>query len=225
MEEFQKIVNNFKGNEVSEYGSLSIETKAMISIVVLTTLGTIKEIKEEVKTALKAGVTAEYLSEAAIQCTPYAGYSKVKEALEVLYAALNENGIELPLKNQSCTTPENRFEKGLAVQQNIFGEELINKMRAVAPEELKHIQDYLSAYCFGDFYTRGTVNLKTRELLTFCCLATLGGCESQLKSHIAGNLNVGNDRTTLLSAITWCIPYIGFPRTLNTINCINEIAK
>jgi 4-carboxymuconolactone decarboxylase len=96
-------------------------------------------------------------------------------------------------------------------------------MRAAAPEELKHIQDYLSAYCFGDFYTRGTVDLKTRELLTFCCLATLGGCESQLKSHIAGNLNVGNGRDILLSAITWCVPYIGFPRTLNTISCINEI--
>ncbi|WP_242941019.1 carboxymuconolactone decarboxylase family protein [[Clostridium] fimetarium] len=69
------------------------------------------------------------------------------------------------------------------------------------------------------------MNLKTRELLTFCCISTLGGCESQLKSHIVGNLNVGNDRDTLLSAITWCIPYIGFPRTLNAVNCINEIAK
>ena len=225
MEEFQKIINNFKVDEVSQYGSLDIETKAMISIVVITTLGTIKEIKQEVETALKAGVSPEYLSEAAIQCTPYVGYPKAKESLEALYAALSENGIELPLKNQSGTTTKNRFEKGLTVQKRIFGEELINTMRAAAPEELRHIQEYLSAYCFGDFYTRKTINLKTRELLTFCCISTLGGCESQLKSHIVGNLNVGNDRDTLLSAITWCIPYIGFPRTLNAVNCINEIAK
>lgn len=225
LEEFENIIYNFKVNEVSKYGNLKLEIKAMISVAVLTTLGTIKEIPKEVKTALKEGVLPECLSEAVIHCTPYVGYSKVMESLEVLYAALKDNGVELPLKNQSGTTMKNRFEKGLAAQQSIFGEENINKMRAVAPEELKHIQDYLSAYCFGDFYTRGTVNLKTRELLTFCCLATLGGCESQLKAHIAGNLNVGNDRQTLLSAITWCIPYIGFPRTLNAINYINEIAK
>lgn len=225
MEEFQEIIRNFKENEVSKYGFLNTETKAMISVVALTTLGTVNEIKEEVETALKAGVSAEYLSEAAIQCTPYVGYSKVKEALKVLYTTLKENGFELPLNNQSGTTLENRFERGLLAQQSIFGEDMINKMREAAPEELKHIQDYLSAYCFGDFYTRRTVVLKTRELLTFCCLATLGGCEPQLKSHIVGNLNVGNDRKTLLSAITWCIPYIGFPRTLNTINCINEMIK
>ena len=226
MEEFPQIISNFK-NEVSQYASLSIETKSMISIVALTTLGTLKELKGEAEAAIKSGVSAEYLSEAAIQCTPYVGYAKVKEALEVIYATLKEIGVELPLKDQSNTTPDNRFEKGLAAQQRIFGEDLINKMRAGAPKELKHIQDYLSAYCFGDFYTRGTVDLKTRELLTFCCLAALGGCEPQLKSHIVGNLNMGNDRDILLEAITWCVPYIGFPKTLNAINYINEstIAK
>ncbi|RDU24155.1 carboxymuconolactone decarboxylase family protein [Anaerosacchariphilus polymeriproducens] len=225
MEEFQKIINNFKENEVSKYGSLNREIKAMISIVVLTTLGTVKEIKKEVKTSLEAGVLPELLSESAIQCTPYVGYSKVEEALEVIYVTLKENGVELPLKKQSKTVGEKRFIKGLSVQQSIFGKDRIKNMRISEPDDLMHIKDYLSAYCFGDFYTRGIVALNVRELLTFCCLATLGGCEPQLKAHIAGNLNVGNRRDELLSAITWCIPYIGFPRTLNTINCINEIAE
>ena len=72
---------------------------------------------------------------------------------------------------------------------------------------------------------RTAIDLATRELLTFCILCALGGCEPQLKAHIGGNLQVGNNRQTLLSAVTWCLPYIGFPRTLNAINCINEIAK
>lgn len=223
MEEFQRIIETFKDNEVSKYVALDSETKVMISIAVLTTLGTTTEMKEEVITALNENVSADSLSEAAIQCTPYVGYSRVKEALEVLYTVFKEKGINLSLRDQTRTTPANRLEKGLEVQQSIFGADLINKMRESAPEDLKHIQYYLSAYCFGDFYTRGKVDLKIRELLTFCCLATLGGCEPQLRSHIVGNLNVGNDRNTLLLAITWCTPYIGFPRTLNTINCINKI--
>jgi 4-carboxymuconolactone decarboxylase len=77
--------------------------------------------------------------------------------------------------------------------------------------------------CFGDFYTRSGLDLKTRELLTFCIISALGGCENQLRAHVQGNLNVGNDKELLLNTITQCMPYIGFPRTLNAINCINEV--
>jgi 4-carboxymuconolactone decarboxylase len=96
-------------------------------------------------------------------------------------------------------------------------------MREAAPENQKHLQDYLSSFCFGDFYTREGLDLKTRELLTLCIISTLGGCESQVKSHVLGNKNAGNEKETLITAITHCLPYMGFPRTLNAIACINEI--
>ncbi len=117
------------------------------------------------------------------------------------------------------------MEKGLAVQQKIFGEENINAMRSAAPEELKHIQDYLSAWCFGDFYTRGTLDLKMRELITFCAICCLGGCEPQAKAHAKANISVGNTREMLIAAMTQCLPLIGFPRTLNAISCIDGVTK
>ena len=95
-------------------------------------------------------------------------------------------------------------------------------MRAAAPESQKHMQDYLSANCFGDYVSRGGLDAKVRELLTFLMLLTLGGCESQLRSHIQGNLNVGNDKRTLLAVVTQLLPYAGYPRTLNAIACLNE---
>ena len=78
--------------------------------------------------------------------------------------------------------------------------------------------------CFGDFVTRGGLDTGTRELLTFSMLLTLGGCEPQLKGHIRGNLNVGNDKRTLLTVITQLLPYVGYPRSLNAIACLNEVA-
>ncbi|NBH85103.1 carboxymuconolactone decarboxylase family protein [bacterium C-53] len=137
--------------------------------------------------------------------------------------AFQSAGIVYPLEKQAKVTEENRFAKGLAVQQEIFGEDNIKAMRRVAPQELKHIQDYLSAYCFGDFYTRGTLDLKMRELVTFCAICCLGGCEPQAKAHAGANLSVGNTREMLVEAITQCLPFIGFPRTLNAISCINEV--
>ncbi|MFC7686693.1 carboxymuconolactone decarboxylase family protein [Ureibacillus sp. GCM10028918] len=97
------------------------------------------------------------------------------------------------------------------------------KMRENAPPNQKHIQDYLSAFSFGDFYTRGGLDLKTRELLTLCIISALGGAQSQVKAHVQGIVNVGNDKKLLITALTHCLPYMGFPRTLNALACVNEI--
>ena len=92
-----------------------------------------------------------------------------------------------------------------------------------APEDQRHIQEYLSANCFGDYYTRTGLDVPTRELLTFAMLLSLGGAEPQLRGHIQGNLNVGNDKATLLSVVTQLIPYVGYPRALSAISCLNEV--
>jgi 4-carboxymuconolactone decarboxylase len=99
---------------------------------------------------------------------------------------------------------------------------MIDKMYKDSPANQLHIQKYLSANCFGDYLTRKGLDIKTRELLTFSMILSLGGCEPQLKGHIQGNLNVGNDKEVLLSTVTQLLPYVGYPRTLNAIRCINE---
>lgn len=48
--------------------------------------------------------------------------------------------------------------------------------------------------CFGDYYTRTGLSYAQREMITFCFLAAQGGCETQLTSHAAGNMKVGNDK-------------------------------
>jgi alkylhydroperoxidase/carboxymuconolactone decarboxylase family protein YurZ len=97
-------------------------------------------------------------------------------------------------------------------------------MYASAADDELHFQQFLSANCFGDYYTRGGIDVRTRELLTFAMLAALGGCDPQVKGHVAANLNVGNGRQLLISVTTALLPFIGYPRTLNALAAINEIA-
>lgn len=80
----------------------------------------------------------------------------------------------------------------------------------------------LTESCFGDFYTRQGLDLKTRKLMVFCALASLGGTERQMASHAVGNLKAGNSRETLISAMIQCYPYVGFPRVSNAIAIIKE---
>lgn len=218
--EFQKIAQGFLCGDVTEHGSLSAPQKALIRLVALTACQTWKPLARYTLSALDVGATPEQIKETLYQCAPYIGLEKVQCALDEVNRAFQSAGITYSLAEQSTVSEETRFEKGLAVQQEIFGTETINTMRANAPAELKHIQDYLSAYCFGDFYTRGTLDLKMRELITFCAICCLGGCEPQAKAHANANLSVGNTRQTLIDALTQCLPFIGFPRTLNALACI-----
>lgn len=49
-----------------------------------------------------------------------------------------------------------------------------------------------------------------------------GGCEPQLTAHAKGNMNIGNDGAFLTRVVAQCLPYIGYPRSLNAIACIQK---
>ena len=95
-------------------------------------------------------------------------------------------------------------------------------MKDLPGEFAEAIPRILTELCFGDLYTRGGLDIKTREITIFCALAALGGTERQMASHAVGNLKVGNSKERLLSAMVHCFPYMGFPRVSNAINVIKE---
>ncbi len=181
-----------------------------------------KFLKRAVEGSLALNVKPIEIREALYHVAPYIGFPKVFEALDVANEVFKDKGIKLPLENQGTTTDSDRFEKGLAFQVNAYGER-INKMRASTPDYQKHLQDNLSAFCFGDTYTRGTLNYKTREMLTMAVIGTLGTAEAQYKSHVIGTLDAGATSEEVIGVITTMNPYIGFPRTLNALRIANEV--
>ncbi|MEE0777047.1 MAG: carboxymuconolactone decarboxylase family protein [Bacillota bacterium] len=216
-EELKSIEERFVYGDVYHLGSLEDTTRSLITLAVLTAIEGVEQISSATEAALNSGCAPAEIKEAIYQCAPYVGFPKVWKALAEVKKSLPED-----IPPGGAVSEETRFEQGLKVQTEIFGD-VIMKNCHNAPKNQKHIQDYLSAFCFGDFYTRNGLSLKTRELLTFCIISALGGCENQVRAHAQGNKNVGNDKDTLICAITQCLPLIGFPRTLNALGCINEI--
>ena len=207
----------------SRLGALSTVKKHLVTIAALTALRAVGNVREKTEAALADGVSPVQIREAVYQCAPYAGFPATEDAMREVDAAFSARGIALPLEHQATVTEENRFEKGLYVQKGIFGD-VIDAMHASAPEGQKAIMvDHLSAFCFGDIYTRRGLDLKTRELLTFSIISALGGCEAQVKSHVQGNANVGNAKQELIDALEVCLPLMGFPRTLNALSCVNAV--
>jgi len=221
--EFIELFDNWAFDEVIRQSKL--DTKTRVRSILASTIASqaLGEYKVMVGAALNVGLTPVEIKEILYQAVPYVGMAKVFDFLHATNEVLQDNGVSLPLEGQSTTTPETRFEKGLAVQKAIFGE-MIGKMLQQSPKDQMHIQDFLAANCFGDYYTRNGLDLRTRELLTFAMLISLGGCEPQVKGHVTGNLKAGNDRTRLIDVVTQLLPYIGYPRTLNALRVIDEVA-
>ena len=216
--------DNFAFDEVLSHSHLDVRTRLMVQLAAIVACQALTEYRVLLGAALNVGVTPIEVKEIAYQAVPYIGIAKVIDFIHATNEVLTERGVALPLPPQSTTTPRNRMEKGLAVQKQIVGSDVVEKLYANSPKDQIHIQHFLSANCFGDHYTRTGIDIPTRELLTLSMLVSLGGCEPQVRGHVAANLNVGNDRARLIDVITQLLPFIGYPRTLNALRAIDEVA-
>ena len=222
--ELAEVFGNFAFDEVLQYSRLDTRTRLMVQLAALIGCQGLSEYRVMLGAALTAGVTPVEVREIVYQAVPYAGMGKVFDFIHATNDVLAERGIQLPLPPQATTAPATRAGRGRAVQEQIAGADRVARMYAAATADDLHFQRFLSGNCFGDYLTRTGIAVPERELLTFAFLAALGGCDAQVKGHVAANLNVGNTRSTLLDVLTVLVPFIGYPRTLNALAAVNEVA-
>ncbi len=219
--EFMERFEHFALDEVVNEEGQQFDDVTRYTAILATLMGCqgLDAFKEILPKALDSGITPVAVKEIIYQATDYLGYGRMLPFLTAANEIMTERGIELPLKGQATTTFDDRLEKGIDAQAEIFGDHMREAWKA------GHINRWLAANCFGDYYTRTGLDLAQRELITFCFLSAQGGCEPQLIAHAKGNMNMGNDKDFLIKVVSQCLPYIGYPRSLNAINCINKAAE
>jgi len=117
---------------------------------------------------------------------------------------------------------KDRRERGEELMRLVDGDKVTdNLLRAydgVAPDFAR----YLTEFAFGEIYARDG-DLKQRELVAIASLATMGGCDAQLETHVHGALNVGLSRAEIVEAVMTLIPYVGFPKSLNAMAVVKRV--
>ena len=219
--EFAERVEHFAFDEVVNEPEQQLDEVTRHMAILATLLGCqgTEAFRRELPQALDAGVTPVMAKEIVYQAVDYLGMGRVLPFLDITNEVLTARGVTLPLEGQATTTMENRMEKGAQAQADIFGPQMLEAWKT------GHINRWLAANCFGDYYTRTGLTLAQREMITFCFLAAQGGCEPQLTGHAKGNMNMGNDRDFLIRVVSQCLPYIGYPRSLNAVACVNKAAE
>ena len=219
--EFMEIFEQFAFNEVVHEEGQELDDQTRYMAILATLIGCQGEeaFRMILPNALDAGLTSVMVKEVIYQSVDYVGFGRMLPFLEITNEVLLEKGIPLPVEKRATTNSENRLEKGAQAQADIFGEQMKEAWKA------GHMNRWLAANCFGDYYTREGLDLAQREMITFCFLMAQGGCEPQLTAHAKGNMNLGNDKEFLMRVVSQCLPYIGYPRSLNAISCVNKAAE
>jgi 4-carboxymuconolactone decarboxylase len=110
---------------------------------------------------------------------------------------------------------DERYRRGISVLRALSGEsieQVTNKVAEIAPDFARMTIEFP----FGDLYSRGILDLKTRETAAISALAALGRIP-QLRVHVTAALNLGMTRAEIVELLMQVSIYAGFPPALNAL--------
>lgn len=221
--ELMEILRQFIFGDVFGTGVLDDQTRELITITVLSCLQTLSQLKSHTAAALRVGVSATQIREAIYQLAPFIGFPRTLTAVTTTNEVFQDQGIELPLPDQGTVADDDRYSRGLAEQEPLYGTEIRDDLADLPEPFNEALPRFLTEFCFGDFYTRGGLSLAHRELLLLCALATIGDTSVQLGPHGRACLHVGNSKTEVVAALVHCFPYIGFPRAVAAVRAVKNL--
>ncbi|SOD80072.1 carboxymuconolactone decarboxylase family protein [Spirosoma fluviale] len=167
---------------------LSASQQAIVTVSAFMAQGNIPQLTKALNTGLDAGLTISEIKEILVQLYAYAGFPRSLNALQAFSDVLKERkqrGINDPVGKEPSLLPAdtNRRQFGTDNQTKLIGMPIKGGLFEFAPA----IDQFLKEHLFGDIFGRDNLDWKTRELATISALASLGGVDSQLRSH----LNIG----------------------------------
>ncbi len=175
--------------------SLNAKQRAIIRISAVAAKGDLSKLKAELNAALETGLTVNQIKEAIVHLYAYAGFPRSLRGLQTFMSVLDERkakGIKDPAGPEASPVADQRskYERGKAILEQLTG---VPESRpktgyaAFAPE----IEVFLKEHVFADIFERDILSYAERELVTVSVLASIGGVEPMLRSHLNICLNVG----------------------------------
>ena len=115
-----------------------------------------------------------------------------------------------------------RYERGERIMREIDGDKVTDNLIARYDDVAPDFSRYLVEFAFGEIYAREG-DTKHREIVAIASLATMGGCDAQLETHVHAAFNVGLTESEIVETVMTLIPYIGFPKTLNAMTIVKRV--
>lgn len=174
---------------------LNTNQKNLVTIAALTAKGDLVNLKTALNNGLDTGLTINQVKEAMVHLYAYCGFPRSLRGLQTLMEVIDERkakGINDVWGATASPINDNRskYERGKAVLAKLTGVSQDGPKTgyaAFAPE----IEIFLKEHLFADIFERDVLTYVERELVTISVLASIGGVEPMLKSHLSICLNIG----------------------------------
>ena len=230
--------------------ALDTRTRLLVLTGQYTMARSPKPLEETIVAALDAKVPAREVLEIILQCTVYGGHTVVDPAIEIFHRIAQQRGIMDELRDTQLPLDGNDRKRSYEEEKKTWhpddladprAEDLIKRHGwlavgrglALRPRHHLNILSWLDTmdpefcdlwvkFCYGNMYSRGIVDDKTRLLCMIGdCLAV--GEETQSRGHMKGALRKGAKPREVMEVCMQTAVNFGMPPMLKALEVFVEV--
>jgi 4-carboxymuconolactone decarboxylase len=120
--------------------------------------------------------------------------------------------------------PNERQDLASETARRIFGYQFDLEAKEGEPASAAELRQIFSQHAFADSWSRGSLDDRSRSLITVAIAATLG-MERELQNHVAGALGVGVTPDELVDLFIHVGVYAGVPRGSSSWRMASEVIR
>jgi len=174
---------------------LDAKQKSIVTMAAFTAKGDLPQLNQALQAALDQGLTINEAKEVLVHLYAYCGFPRSLQGINTLMAVIEARkarGINDKVGKEATPKPDsgNKYERGKKVLATLTGRPETGPKTgyaAFSPE----IEVFLKEHLFADIFERDILSYAERELATISALASLGGVEPMLRSHLSIGLHLG----------------------------------
>lgn len=122
------------------------------------------------------------------------------------------------------TDDQRRLERGTAVRREVLGDAHVDRSMAQATDFTRVLQEYVTASCWADVWSRPGLDRRTRSLLNLAMLTALNR-PHEFSVHVRGALRNGCTVAQIQEALLQTAPYCGAPAALESFRLAEQVIE
>ncbi|MBT8308005.1 MAG: carboxymuconolactone decarboxylase family protein [Maribacter sp.] len=186
---FFGLTNNMMAqSDTGRSKNLDTKQSAIIAIASLTAKGDLETLETALTEGLDAGLTINEIKEVMVHLYAYCGFPRSLRGLRTFIKVLDDRkakGIEDPIGTEASPIEDSqsKYDRGKANLETLVQAKLDGPPADYA-QFAPIIEVFLKEHLFADIFDRDILDYQQRELVTVSVLATIGGVEPMLRSHM-----------------------------------------
>jgi 4-carboxymuconolactone decarboxylase len=119
---------------------------------------------------------------------------------------------------------QDNYRLGLKTRREVLGDEYVDAALANADEFNQPLQEFVTAYCWGDIWNRAGLDRRIRSLVNLAMLTALNR-PHEIRVHVRGALNNGVTKEEIREVLLQTAVYCGVPAAVDSFRIARDVLK